>query len=98
MIHDLIMIETTVKPFERSKVLERELGKGAIEKKYKDKIYFESAPKDFEGAIYFINDRTYLYAASAQWMEKTLDNLNRPQAPDPLDKALSFANKSVSLW
>ena len=41
----MVLIETTVKPFQRDHVRKRVLGKGSVEKKYQGKTYFASNPK-----------------------------------------------------
>jgi hypothetical protein len=96
----LVMIETTVKPFDRTNVLQRVLGNGAIEKKHQGKTYFASRPKTSyitQGAVYFVNDRTYIYAMTEGIMQKTLEGLGRQRNASPLDAALALAGQKRQL-
>ena len=88
----MLFVETTVKPLDRARVLERVLGKGAVEHKHNKRIYYISkTPQVFlSGAVHFVDDRTYLFAFSAEMMEKTLAGLDRPRTEGPLSSALEL--------
>jgi hypothetical protein len=92
--NQLVFIETTVKPMDRGKVLERVIGKEPVEKKHAGKTYFESQGKTSaisRGAVYFVNERTYVFSVSPEMVKKMLEGLDRPRTEDPLGAALKLA-------
>ncbi len=89
----LLLVETTVKPFQQAKVLERLLGKDAAENKHQKRTFYTTKTRMREflpGAVHFINDRTYLFTFTPETMKKTLDALD-PRAAGPLAAALDMA-------
>ena len=103
---NLVFVETMVKPFEKDNVLERLLGTGAVEKKAegegegkgkgKGKTYFVSGPKANafkKGAVYFVNDRTYVFTMVPEMMPGILEKAGQK---GPLAGALELRGRTTN--
>jgi len=96
----VLLIFTTIKPYDQAKA-KKLLGPGAsVEQKYKEKSFLVGARKS---ALYFLNDKTYVLAFSevAPWetpgnkaialMKQILDRPEQARAQGPLAAALDLA-------
>jgi hypothetical protein len=92
-IRGMLVIETTVKPVKQAFVLGRVLGKGAVAKKHGRRTYFTQEAKGgfSTEAVYFVNDRTYVFAFTTEAMKGLLTKLDEGRAKGPLSAALDRA-------
>jgi len=80
----IAIIETTVKPFQQSKVNSKVLGKAAKEQKHAGKSFLASA----NGCVYFISPNAYLFTFTTPAMKRILDGQGVARGEGPLAPAL----------
>jgi hypothetical protein len=87
-IHGMLLIETTVKPVTQAYVLEHVLGKGAVANKHGPRTFFKSKGPE---AVYFVNERTYVFAFTTEAMKWMLTKLDDPRTRGSQSVALDRA-------
>lgn len=91
------IIVATNKPYDKDKILKSGNYPNPTEAKAGDRTYYVRKKWPEENALYFLNDRVFLFAPSSKVMPKAMEYLDGKGGKGPLEGALKLAAEKHAL-